>query len=148
MDAMLLPANKACPIAGTLTVLGQKWNLLLLREAFLGSARFAEFQRIGIPTATLGGRLEALVAAGLLERWAYRDEGERTREEYRLTQAGRDALPILAALAQWGETHLELGDSPQVGFVSASSGRRARLEFVDDNGDLVEADDVRVARAE
>ncbi|MGW5191215.1 winged helix-turn-helix transcriptional regulator [Kribbella sp. NPDC004138] len=147
MDAMLLPANRACPIAGSLTVLGQKWNLLLLREAFLGSTRFAEFQRIGIPTATLGGRLDALVAAGLLERQAYQAEGERTREEYRLTQAGRDALPILAALAQWGETHLDLGDRPGVGFASASTGRRAHLEFVDEDGNLVQAADVRVARA-
>ncbi|TDW94506.1 HxlR family transcriptional regulator [Kribbella pratensis] len=147
MDAMLLPANKTCPIAGALAVLGQKWNLLLLREAFVGSTRFAEFQRIGIPTATLGARLEVLVEAGLLERQAYQEEGERTREEYRLTQAGRDALPILAALAQWGETHLDLGARPKVGFVSVSSGSSAHLEFVDENGKLVKADNVRVERA-
>lgn len=145
---MQLPANKTCPIAGTLTVLGQKWNLLLLREAFLGSSRFAEFQRIGIPTATLGARLDALVDAGLLERQAYRERGERTREEYRLTRAGRDAMPILAALAQWGETHLDLGVRSTIGFVSGSSGCDVQLRFVDEDGNPVEADEVRVARAD
>ncbi len=102
MDAMSLPANRHCPIARTLAVLGQKWNLLLLREAFLGRTRFAEFQRIGIPNATLGQRLNDLVCAGLLERVTYQEEGERSREEYVLTDAGRDVLPILAALSAWG----------------------------------------------
>ncbi len=102
MDAMSLPANRHCPIARTLAVLGQKWNLLLLREAFLGRTRFAEFQRIGIPNATLGQRLNDLVCAGLLERVTYQEEGERSREEYVLTDAGRDVLPILAALSEWG----------------------------------------------
>lgn len=111
MDAMSLPANRHCPIARTLAVLGQKWNLLLLREAFLGRTRFAEFQRIGIPNATLGQRLNDLVGAGLLERVTYQEEGERSREEYVLTDAGRDVLPILASLSEWGPAP-PAGDGP------------------------------------
>ena len=98
MDAMSLPANRSCPIARTLGVLGQKWNLLLLREAFLGRTKYAEFQRIGVPTATLGARLQDLVDSGLLARHTYQEKGERARDEYLLTQAGRDVMPILAAL--------------------------------------------------
>ncbi|MFF9332100.1 winged helix-turn-helix transcriptional regulator [Streptomyces albogriseolus] len=69
----------------------------------------AEFQRIGIPNATLGQRLNDLVCAGLLERVTYQEEGERSREEYVLTDAGRDVLPILAALSPSGDRRREPG---------------------------------------
>ncbi|MEV5253822.1 helix-turn-helix domain-containing protein [Streptomyces werraensis] len=145
MDAMSLPANRHCPIARTLEVLGQKWNLLLLREAFLGRTRFAEFQRIGIPNATLGQRLNDLVSAGLLERVTYREEGERSREEYVLTDAGRDVLPILAALGEWGDRH-----RPQEtgrGVVCTADGERpVHLEFRDPDGEPVDRDAIMISR--
>ncbi|WP_369220912.1 winged helix-turn-helix transcriptional regulator [Streptomyces sp. R39] len=145
MDAMSLPANQNCSIARTLTVLGQKWNLLLLREAFLGRSRFAEFQRIGIPNATLGQRLNDLVCAGLLERVTYQEEGERSREEYLLTEAGRDVLPVLAALSAWGDRHRpqETGQ----GVLYATAGERpVHLEFRDDHGEPVDQDTVSIIR--
>lgn len=145
MDAMSLPANRYCSIARTLAVLGQKWNLLLLREAFLGRTRFAEFQRIGIPNATLGQRLGDLVDAGLLERVTYQEEGERSREEYVLTQAGRDVLPVLAALSAWGDRHRpqETGQ----GVVYAAGGERpVHLEFRDERGEPVDQDAVTIIR--
>ncbi|MFB8781731.1 helix-turn-helix domain-containing protein [Streptomyces albogriseolus] len=145
MDAMSLPANRHCPIARTLAVLGQKWNLLLLREAFLGRTRFAEFQRIGIPNATLGQRLNGLVCAGLLERVTYQEEGERSREEYVLTDVGRDVLPILAALSAWGDRHRpqETGQ----GVVCTADGERpVRLEFRGPDGEPVDQDAVTIIR--
>jgi DNA-binding HxlR family transcriptional regulator len=145
VDAMQLPANKTCPIAGALGVLGQKWNLLLLREAFLGSTRFVDFQRIGIPSATLGARLESLVTAGLLERREYQEAGERARDEYRLTLAGRATIPILAALAEWGGTHLHASGGPGV-VLTGAEGQAVHLQFVDDRGAEVSGGDVRVAR--
>lgn len=140
-------ADLLCPIARSLSVLGQKWNLLLLREAFLGRTRFTEFQRIGVPTATLGARLEALVGAGLLERRTYKEQDERPRDEYLLTEAGRDVLPILAALIEWGEEHVPAATGDRVSYAMADSdGRPVRLAFVDDRQTVVDGGAVTVAR--
>lgn len=140
MTASTRTVLPSCPIAGTLEVLGQKWSLLLLREAFKGSTRHSQFQRIGLPTATLTARLEALVAAGLLERSTYQPEGERARDEYLLTEAGRATLPILAALADWGVDHLDLAPSARP--VLTADGHRVRARLVDDRGDAVSSEDV------
>ncbi|MFF4884549.1 winged helix-turn-helix transcriptional regulator [Streptomyces nigra] len=146
MDAMSLPANRHCSIARTLAVLGQKWNLLLLREAFLGRTRFAEFQRIGIPNATLGQRLNDLVDAGLMERVTYQEEGERSREEYVLTEAGRDVLPVLAALSAWGDRHRPQETGQGVVYAAADDERPVHLEFRDERGELVDQDAVTIIR--
>ncbi len=99
-----------CSVAGTLSVIGEKWSLLVLREAFLGVRRFADFQRnLGAPKAVLSERLGTLVAAGILARVPYQAEGERQRHEYRLTDKGRDLYPTLVALRQWGDRYLDDG---------------------------------------
>ncbi len=103
-----------CSVAGTLAVVGEKWSLLVLREAFLGVRRFADFQRIlGAPRAVLTDRLATLVAQGILRRVPYQAEGERQRHEYRLTRKGLDLYPTLVALMEWGDRYLaEEGDAP------------------------------------
>ena len=102
-----------CSVAGTLTVVGEKWSLLVLREAFLGVRRFADFQRVlGAPKAVLSDRLATLVEQGVLTRVPYQAEGERQRHEYRLTAKGRDLYPTLVALMQWGDTYLADGPPP------------------------------------
>jgi DNA-binding HxlR family transcriptional regulator len=96
-----------CSVAGTLAVVGEKWSLLVLREAFLGVRRFADLQRaLGAPKAVLTDRLNSLVAQDLLVRVPYRDEGARQRSEYRLTERGRDLYPAVVALMQWGDRWL------------------------------------------
>jgi DNA-binding HxlR family transcriptional regulator len=96
-----------CSVAGTLAVVGEKWSLLVLREAFLGVRRFADFQRhLGAPKAVLTDRLATLVEQGILRRVPYRDEGERQRLEYRLTTKGLDLYPTLVALMRWGDTYV------------------------------------------
>jgi DNA-binding HxlR family transcriptional regulator len=96
-----------CSVAGTLSVVGEKWSLLVLREAFLGVRRFADFQRIlGAPRAVLTDRLATLVGAGVLDRVPYQADGERQRHEYRLTQKGLDLYPALVALMEWGDRYL------------------------------------------
>ncbi|PWW23949.1 HxlR family transcriptional regulator [Geodermatophilus normandii] len=96
-----------CSVAGTLAVVGEKWSLLVLREAFLGVRRFADLQcALGAPKAVLTDRLNSLVAQDLLARVPYRDEGARQRHEYRLTERGRDLYPALVALMQWGDRWL------------------------------------------
>src|ERR671927_989189 len=103
-----------CSVAGTLSVVGEKWSLLVLREAFLGVRRFADFQRVlGAPRAVLTDRLNSLVEQGVLRRVPYQPEGERQRHEYRLTDKGIDLYPTLVALMEWGDRYLrEEGDSP------------------------------------
>jgi len=102
-----------CSVAGTLAVVGEKWSLLVLREAFFGVRRFADFQRVlGAPKAVLSDRLATLVEQGVLARVPYQAEGARQRHEYRLTAKGRDLYPTLVALMQWGDTYLADGPPP------------------------------------
>ena len=96
-----------CSVAGTLAVVGEKWSLLVLREAFLGVRRFADIQRnLGAPKAVLTDRLNTLVERGILRRVPYQADGERQRHEYRLTTKGIDLYPTLVALMEWGDRYL------------------------------------------
>ena len=99
--------DASCPIARAADVLGEPWTLLILRNATAGTTRFEDFRtQLGIADNVLTTRLGKLVDRGLLTKLPYRDGG-RTRHEYRLTQAGSDALPVLHALAAWGNAHTE-----------------------------------------
>jgi DNA-binding HxlR family transcriptional regulator len=95
--------SQKCPIARSLEVLGDPWVLLVLRQAFSGVRRFDHFrEQLGVADNVLSKRLATLVDAGLLRRVPYHDR-RRTRSEYVLTEAGADTLPVINALAQWGE---------------------------------------------
>ena len=94
-----------CTIARSADILGDHWNLLLIRQACLGTRRFDDFQaELGIGRNILTQRLARLVEEGLLNRVAY--QHHPPRQEYRLTDKGRDAYPILAAMAAWGDRWL------------------------------------------
>ena len=123
-----------CSVAGTLAVVGEKWSLLVLREAFLGVRRFADFQQaLGAPRAVLPDRLNTLVEQGILRRVPYQAEGERQRHEYRLTQKGIDLYPTLVALMQWGDRYLGDGDVP-VELEHKDCGATVHLALVCDAG--------------
>lgn len=94
-----------CSVARTLEIAGDRTALLIMREAFLGTRRFCDFaKRVGIGEPTASARLKELTAAGLLVRAPYQEPGQRTRYDYRLTDKGRDLLPVIVALRQWGDT--------------------------------------------
>lgn len=98
-----------CPIGRAADVLGDRWTLLILRNATVGMTRFEEFKSdLGIADNILSARLGRLVNAGLMTKVPYRDNS-RTRHEYRLTSAGADVLPLLHALCAWGQRHTEPG---------------------------------------
>jgi len=98
IDSATLP----CPIGRAGDLLGDRWMLLILRDATAGITRFDAFrENLGIADNILSARLARLVEAGVLVKVPYRD-GNRTRQEYRLTRAGADLLPLLRALADWG----------------------------------------------
>lgn len=96
-----------CSVAAALAVVGEKWTLLVLREAFFGLRRFEEFQKVvGCARNILSDRLSKLVANELLSRAAYREDGQRERYEYQLTERGIELFPVLVALMQWGDRWL------------------------------------------
>src|SRR5277367_4791172 len=94
-----------CSIARALEVVGERWTLLIVRDAFLGLRRFDQFQEsLGIARNVLTDRLNRLVEEGILERVRYSERPERF--EYTLTTKGRDLYVALIALRQWGDTYL------------------------------------------
>jgi DNA-binding HxlR family transcriptional regulator len=97
-----------CSIEKTMEVMGTKSAMLIMREAYYGTTRFDDFaQRVGITKAAASARLAELVDLGLLARQPYREPGQRTREEYVLTEAGIDFMPVVWAMFEWGQRHLQ-----------------------------------------
>lgn len=149
-----LESNARCSVARSLEVLGEKWTLLVVREALLGRTRFAEFRaRLGVAPDVLADRLAKLVDAGVLARQPYRDAGEREREEYVLTESGRALVPVLAALVEWGDAYRPSGFGPATLLTGAGDAGRGggaapavRLAFVDAEGREVDASDVTLTR--
>jgi DNA-binding HxlR family transcriptional regulator len=119
-----------CSIAAALGVVGEKWSLLVLREAFLGVRRFADFQRIlRVRKAVLTDRLTTLLGQGALTRVPYQVAGERQRYEYRLTAKGLDLYPALVALMQWGDRYQAEGDTPPMALTHRDCGAPVRLSL-------------------
>jgi DNA-binding HxlR family transcriptional regulator len=99
------PGQEACSVAMTLEIVGERWTWLIVRDAFLGLTRFAQFQAsLGIARNVLADRLRRLVDEGVFERVRYSERP--ARYEYRLTPKGRDLFTALNALRQWGDTYL------------------------------------------
>jgi len=93
-----------CPIARSLERVGEWWSILILRDALQGLTRFDQFQKsLDIAPNMLTRRLNALVEGGLLERRRYSERPPR--DEYLLTERGRDFRPVLLALLNWGNKH-------------------------------------------
>jgi DNA-binding HxlR family transcriptional regulator len=104
-------AEQNCSIARTLSVLGERWTLLVLTELFLGRRRFDEIQaERGIATNILSRRLTTLVDEGIAERHRYSDHPDRF--EYRLTDKGRELQPVLLAFLRWGDRHTARSGPP------------------------------------
>ncbi len=96
-----------CLIARSLALVGDAWSTLILRDAHYGFTRFDQFRKsLGIAPTMLTKRLAALTQDGLLETRRYSERPPR--DEYVLTQAGRDYLPILMAIQAWGQAHCEV----------------------------------------
>ena len=97
--------NEACSVARTVSVIGARWTLLILRDCFLRVRRFDAFQaRLGITRPLLATRLRKLVKDGVLTKVPYQQRP--TRYEYRLTQKGLDLYPIVMSIVHWGDVHM------------------------------------------
>jgi DNA-binding HxlR family transcriptional regulator len=121
--------NMQCPIARSLERVGEWWSILILRDAFHGLTRFDQFQKsLEIAPNMLTRRLNALVEAGLLERRRYSEHPPR--DEYVLTERGRDFRPVLWALLAWGNKHFA-PEGKSVVLVDSATGAEADPVLVD-----------------
>jgi DNA-binding HxlR family transcriptional regulator len=135
-----------CTIARTLSVIGDRWTLLILRDAFLGTRRFEAYQAsLGITRHRLADRLAKLVKHGVLRRERYNNRPPRF--EYRLTEKGHDLYGVIVAIAGWGDTHMPPRKGPPVERVHKRCGRVTTLRLTCAHcGDVVTARDM-TARA-
>jgi DNA-binding HxlR family transcriptional regulator len=142
--------DPTCGIARSLEVLGERWALLVVRDAFYGTTRFSEFRAsLGVSPDILTARLATLVEAGVMSRQTYREPGEREREEYLLTDAGRELMPVLAALGRWGAVHRPAEEALGTGrYIDTASGERVQVAFVTKSGRVVAPADVTMRRGE
>jgi DNA-binding HxlR family transcriptional regulator len=149
LDRMAKVPDSRCSIARTLGVLGERWTFLILREAFLGATRFADFrQRLGIAPDVLSDRLSTLTEYGVLQKEPYQEPGERSRFAYRLTAAGQELQVILGALQQWGDDHLPHPDGPSMlRRRRGTGGDPLHVGYIDDEGHEVTLPDVRMIPA-
>jgi DNA-binding HxlR family transcriptional regulator len=94
--------SQVCSAARALEVVGERWSLLIIRDAlFAGATRFGDFLALGIATNILKNRLDGFIAAGIMQR--RKDARNPEHHEYLLTQRGRELAPIILALTQWGD---------------------------------------------
>jgi DNA-binding HxlR family transcriptional regulator len=133
-----------CPIARSLERVGEWWSILILRDAFNGLTRFDQFQgNLGIAPNMLTRRLNSLIEAGLLERRRYSERPPR--DEYVLTEAGRDFRPVLWALLAWGNKHFA-PEGKGVVIVDSRTGNEAEPVLIDrKSGRPLVAPDFRLA---
>ena len=131
-----------CPIERGLAVFGDHWTFLILRDAFRGTSRFADFRtRLGIASDVLTERLAHLVEHGILTRDPYQEPGSRMRYDYHLTANGRALKVVLGAMQQWGEQYLPRPESRHPVWRSRQSAQPLSVAFVDDTGYAVKQDE-------
>lgn len=117
--------RQVCSVARALSVVGERWTLLILRDAFLGTRRFDQFQSsLGITRHRLSERLGKLVEQGVLTRVQYSDRP--VRYEYRLTRKGLALYPVLMTLGRWGDEWMDRGEGAPVDYVHNACGERTQ----------------------
>lgn len=137
-------SNAECSVSRAAEILGDRWSLLIMREAFYGIKRFDEFQKfVGLSPNILSDRLGKMVEAGVFERIPLPDHSRRF--EYRLTDMGRDFFPAYLALKKWGDDWLAETAGPQVEFRHRRSGRPVEMpRLLTKGGRQLQFEDVEV----
>lgn len=124
--------NEPCPVARGLSVLGDRWTMMVVRDCFLGIRRFDQMQqRLGITRHVLADRLRKLETAGVLRRDPYQDRP--VRYEYRLTERGKALYPILVTLIDWAEENVPPKTVTAMTIMSQETGRPIDPILVDSN---------------
>ncbi len=117
--------KQSCSVARALSVVGERWTLLILRDAFFGTRRFDQFQRnLGITRHRLSERLGKLVEQGVLVKVPYSERP--LRHEYRLTRKGLALYPVMMSLARWGDEWMDRGHGPPLEYLHQGCGKQTR----------------------
>lgn len=140
--------KETCPVARGLSVVGDRWTMLVLRDCFLGIRRFEQMQeRLGITRHILADRLRKLEAAGVLRREVYQQRP--LRHEYRLTERGKALYPLLVTLIDWANVHVPPEGEPSVRLLSRETGELIAPVLLDANsGTKISHRTVKVAVAD
>jgi len=137
--------DSSCSVARSLSVLGERWTLLIVREALSGTTRFEAFrENLGVASDVLSERLNTLVECGVMRREAYQEAGRRTQYQYSLTETGLELHVVVGALQQWGDQNLPLPEGPSVVRQSKKTATPVRVAFVDASGHEVSEGDVAI----
>ncbi len=127
-----------CTVGRAMSILGERWTFVVLREVFNGVRRFEDMRRhTGMPRQVLTDRLALLVEHGILRKVPYQAPGERVRHEYRLTDKGFDLYPVLVAVAQWGDSYLADPEGAPVEFAHRDCGAAVHVAVVCGEGHQV-----------
>ncbi len=139
--------EQPCSLSRTLSVVGDRWTLLVLRECFMGVRRFDEFEkRMGITRHVLAERLKRLTEHGVLVKSAYQQRP--LREEYRLTEKGHDLYPAVLALVNWGDRHMSDDIGQPIRHVHKTCGHEVRGVLVcSECGETLRARDMSLREA-
>ena len=134
-----------CSLAQTLEVIGERWTLLILRDAFFGLKRFGQFQRsLGISRNILSARLNRLVDEGILER---RESADSAHARYHLTRKGLALQPVLLAMTHWGDEYRPNPDGERLVFVDRHTGKPVRrMSVINAEGEVLKAQDLKATR--
>jgi DNA-binding HxlR family transcriptional regulator len=136
--------DPACPVARTLDLVGDRWSLLIVRDAMDGARAFTDFQqRTGIARNILTDRLRRLVDRGILDR---QTAPSGRRQLYTLTPTGRDLFTVIVALRQWGERHAFAPDEPHSVLVDESGIPLQVLQPLDSTGSRAAVETTSVRR--
>jgi DNA-binding HxlR family transcriptional regulator len=140
--------KETCPVARSLDLIGDRWSMLIVRNAFDGMSRFGDFQRdLGLSKSILATRLHALVANGILQLEPGEDGSAYRR--YHLTEKGQGLFHVIVGLRQWGESFLFAPKEDHSVLVERASRRPIRpLELRSHTGKFLAPDDVIVERVE
>lgn len=136
-----------CPVARALDLIGDRWSLLIVRDAFDGVHRFSDFQRsLGVARNILADRLAALVAAQVLALQPAADGS--AYQQYHLTSQGQQLFALVVALRQWGERFLFQPGEPHSTLQASNGAQVAELVVRDHLGKTLRPEDTRVKKVE
>lgn len=137
-ETFTLLSPQECSLAHAIELVGDKWTLMILREALYGVRRFNQIhQDIGIPRTILSNRLRKLVKHDILNKEQYREQGKRARFEYVLTPHGKELIIAFTALMEWGEQIQNKNRQQRLHLHDSKSGERIHVRLVTESGNVI-----------
>ena len=132
-----------CSVGRAMSLVGQPWVVLILRDVLQGVRRFSDLQaHLGVSRSVLSGRLEHMVEGGILELRDYQEPGRRRRSEYHLTEMGQDLYPALTALRVWGDKYLADPEGPSTDVLHRGCGAPVHTSLMCAEGHVLATEDI------